>query len=1713
MPDIPSVSSNYRLSNPSLPTEFILALDAEKSEANRLRQQLAAKDHELSKLRMEKTNELKRMSLQSLSTNNEQLNQLELSNEDLKARLMDLELDREQLKMELESAKIGLENEVKYRGIEREQAKTQMIALTSERDAALKEVAGKSVVLGSTEMIVNQTTKELAGLRNRERELTAKVADQNVQIKNQAQALVESEEKLKRAVGEVQNRSVMIRNTEERLRGLIQEMGNARAREADLVRKLQESEARLVDSSSAFEDFKKVSAENLYQAKQVEEQLRIETRDLQNQLNQVIHGSRLRDEEIKKNRDLIQGMAGRIGTMDREIGNGKAMINERDQKISAMNRDLMTAAQKEEDLLQQIQLLNQSHGGEMAQALTITQNHQRELEKIRGERDDLADKLAVSVKEAQELQEAKRSLEENIVALNNRISALDNELGVSQTLADETVIKIRQLTDDLNRASAKDRKMQEDQKQMQNRFAELDTIAQRLVADRDGWRNRSAELERLLDQSRKESGDMALMKENLERDLRQEIADGQLLLQSHIADHNQATILLRGNISNIEISLAEAKARGDELSALSTSLQGKLEASIQNEKYLTEQIQILKEARGGDMAAALDRTEKHQRELQALISERNGLQERLTELEAVLQHLVSDRDGWKSRAEGLEAELDSIAIRHMEATNLLRKTLEDSITQISNRLETVESEKAVLDARNAETIKTLQSQLHAAQVHRVGLESQIAALKKDLFEALNNDHELVVQGLNDRLDESEKTQKSLNDKISELLSTIKMKEKEKLDMQANINELEETIDELMIEQDASEKKVLKLQAAVKKAKQEVVDIERTTDASITHLRDESAFAIKRAQDEFNRTLWNVRMEMNSLVAAITQSEKEDEMDEMSGSVDVDGIFKDMRTCRQKALEWVVTINVASSESEAATQNVAVLKNQINSLNKQLGDAKREVEDFMFQLEETKELDGRQKQQIKILEQQVAKANKLKEDAEKKAISSTTESEEMVLALQQEIISIRGELSKKNEVLKRTTPAEIQEFLKSGESELAEAKNATATAEKELRAVQRMVQEKESDIAKLQEEFDGLKQQLAETRDLAQKDTDSYKSMIEGLKAQLKQERDSLSEAQEAVVNCQTMIRDLETLRNEMVMKFERQLDDKESAYVKVVTNLDAANSEIDELKYECEDLESKLQAAHTNTEALEANYQSIKDEIELLRNQRRESIEAMQSMIQSLQLRLQEEQELVEVNQTKWNEEQATHLKLVAQLETDLQEKNVHLQKLTTSSTASADEIKTLRAEIATLTVQLEDKEASFAQSLAKVTKDLETSVAEIAKLKLQLQEATAALETEKQKHEAELTALRSVVSNLESDLKLAKQQSADMSASSASAVESSSKQLADLKTKLDQVEASLAQAQKDLSESRTASADSAKEVESCKAVILELESKAKDAAEQVSKLNSEITLARELKAAGEEGGNAAVDALKKALEEQEGRLSGQVEALKKELADSVERVKVLEGQVALGEGVSKEVESVKAELARAQAEVERLNGELEKAKEAAVPTVAAASDSDTPELATAKAEVARLQEKLNESTSKAQESDKLKSELDAALADVSRLQDLIEETKSALSSEHQKDYKAIKESLDKTITERDDLKAELSVFRAHARAAADDADDDDLPPPPPIPKDVAGALSAKNSPRTSIAESVKSTKSVVSPTSSTVGRKSLTGKLYGLVGSAIGYK
>ncbi|KAI8608173.1 hypothetical protein BC830DRAFT_1174653, partial [Chytriomyces sp. MP71] len=1218
------LSPNSRLSNSALPTEFVLALDAEKNESNRLRQLLAAKESELSRLKLDNKSEIKRVSLLNISTNNEQLSQLEMTNEDLKSKISELEFKMQQVSLELESNKASLENEIKYRAQEREQSRAQLASVSVERDSALKEAAGKSVVLGSTEMIVNQTTKELHALRISQRELASQLEERDTNMRTQTQQIAETEEKLKRAMTEVQNRSALVRNTEERLRGLIKEMGNARAREADLMRKLQENEARLQVSVSTHEEFKNVSAENMYKAKTVEEGLRIEVRDLQNQLQQSMHGSRLRDDEIKKNRELIQGMAGRIGAMDRDIGNAKNVINERDQRIGSMTRDLANFTQKEKDLVSQINLLKQSHGGEMAAALEMAENHQRDLEKLRSENSEVSGKLSSTLSSVRDLEAANKSLEENVMSLNNRVSLLDGELATAHALADDTVIKIRNLTDELAKAAARERKLVDDQKQMQTRFMELDNIAQRLVADRDAWRGRATELEKLLDQSRRESSENAVIKENLEKELRNEIANQQRNVGSAVSDGAKVALQLKDSIAGLEANVVSLTQRATDFETKSNQLGLKLAASIQNEKYLAEQIQ-----------------------------ERNGLQIRLAELETVLQSLVADRDAWRSRAENVQSEFESTVGAYQASSAEMKKEHGEALGVIANKLQTLEIEKNILDTKNTERIANLESEVASANELRVRLESEISSLKTKLFEALNNDHEAAVAALKQIIKNGEDAQEALKADIAELFETIKTKEHEKEELQANISELEETIDELMIDQEGHDKKVAKLQAALKKAKTELVDVERTTDASITHLRDEAAFGVKRVQDEANRNYWNIRVAVNALTAAIMQTEKRYESEEMSTNalVELEVVYDDLKACRQRALEWIVQVGVAGNEADAASQNLIMVKNQITSLQKQLADAKRDLDQAKTQLDQNKDADTRQRQQIKILQQQAEKLTKQKDDAEKRAMSTSTESEEIILALQQEIISIRGELAKKSEILKKTTPAEIQELLKTGETELTDARNAAAAAERELRALQRSIQEYEGLISKLQSDFESLEKQFTESQVLAKQESDSSKEQIEALKGQVTVERESLLEAQEAILNCQNMIRDLETLRNEMLQKFGRQLDEKEAAYNKCLADLDAVNAEVEELKYDVEDLESKLSGAAANAETLEANYQSVREEIELLRNQRRESLEAMQSMIQSLQIRLQEEQDFMENSQKEWSREREDHLDEISTLQ------------------------------------------------------------------------------------------------------------------------------------------------------------------------------------------------------------------------------------------------------------------------------------------------------------------------------------------------------------------------------------------------------------------------------------------------------------------------------
>ncbi|KAJ3253403.1 hypothetical protein HDU77_004559 [Chytriomyces hyalinus] len=1726
-----SLSPNSRLSSSGLPTEFVLALDAEKTESNRLRQLLAAKENELSKLKLENRSEIKRVSLLNMSTNNEQINQLEVTNEELKSKVSEMEFQVQQVQLELESNKAALENEIKYRSQEREQAKQQVSNLSAERDKALKEAAGKSVVLGSTEMIVNQTTKELAALKSRERELTTQLEEQNGVVRSQTQALAEADEKLKRAMTEVQNRSALVRNTEERLRGLIKEMGNARAREADLMRKLQEGEARMQDTVSSFEEFKNVSAENLYNAKQVEDALRIETRDLANQLQQAIHGSRLRDDEIKKNRELIQGMAGRIGAMDRDLGNAKNVMNERDQKIGQMSRDLTVYAQKEKDLVSQINLLKQSHGGEMASALEIAQNHQRDLEKLRAESSDLSMKLATATSTIGTLESAKQNLEDTVFSLNNRVASLDGELGIAQALADETVIKIRNLTDEITKAAARERKLMDDQKQMQTRFMELDSIAQRLVADRDGWRGRATELEKLLDQNRKESSENAIIKENLEKDLRNEIANQQTLLANAVADGTKVALGLKDVISGLETNLASMKQRSDEFEGKGVQLGMKLAAAIQNEKYLAEQIQVLKEARGGDQAAALDRMEKHQQELQQIANERNVLQQRLAELETVLQHLVSDRDGWKSRAEELQHAFEQTVNEHEKSMSALRSSMDETVALLSNKLATLENEKSLLDQRNATRIGQLEAELAAANALRLTLEGEIAQLKTQLFAALNNDHEATVSELKKIIKSGEDAQASLKADIADLFETVKAKDREKEDLQANINELEETIDELMIEQESHEKKVMKLQASLKKAKAELVDIERTTDASITHLRDETAFGIKRAQDEANRMYWNVRMAVNALVAAIMQTDNRNESEEMSSNnlVDLDGIYDDLKACRQRALEWIVQIGVAGNEAEAAAQNLNVAKNQIASLQKQLSESKRELDQLTSQVDQIKDSDTRQKQQIKILEQQAEKLTKQKNDAEKRATSNSTESEEIILALQQEIISIRGELAKKSEILKRSTPAEIQELLKTGETELTDARNAASAAEKELRALQRSIQEYEGLITKLQADFESLEKQFTDSQAQALKESDASKEQIEALKGQVAVERESLMEAQEAIINCQNMIRDLETLRNEMIQKFERQLDEKDAAFSKSVADLEASNAEVEELKYDLEDLEAKLANATSSAETLESNYQSVKDEIELLRNQRRESVEAMQSMIQSLQIRLQEEQDFMENSQKEWTQERDDQLEQISTLQASIQEKENLVQKLTASSIDSSEEVQNALKEISHLKQQLEEREKAFSESLAQANAALKAAEADIERLKTELAALLEAQAAQKAAFEAEVAELKAAKGSIEAQL-------ADVQEKLARQLETLSEQAQKDLAGATDLESTVAvlTSQKQIIEQETAALRaSSQELEAkLKDVLVQLEAKSLESAEMQKELQTARSTAANLEASLTDatgklssiGANAVptgeVDSLKLSLSEKDARVSSleaqlqELDQTKANLAQAAQETARLQAVVADFEAKFAEAANVRSQLEAALENVSRL--EAAQVANSAVPNegntsqMKAEYEASQAELSAAKANVDSLEKQLQECKQASAELEKSRSELLAAQstvdakspsdvdAEILRLKSELEaastaakelETLKAALAEHEQAQNAMKASLEQAMKDKTELAKELDQFKKRNSNES-----------------VASAVSAGKDP--SFRSARNSTGDITTPLSPTTSanseKKSLMGRLWG---------
>ncbi|XP_029386161.1 GRIP and coiled-coil domain-containing protein 2 [Echeneis naucrates] len=726
----------------------------------------------------------------------------------------------------------------------------------------------------------------------------------------------------------------------------------------------------------------------------------------------------------------------------------------------------------------------------------------------------------------------------------------------------------------------------------------------------------------------------------------------------------------------------------EEQASLTCELKQSVEELTKQNQDILSQIQI-KENMAEDLKEMVNTLTEERGKIQSLLQMREEEMQKLNnertkEFEKLLEEKEKDRLLLREEKEkliGLKKEKED-EVKHLEdEREMIEKNLKEEVERKQRTVSKLELTIKELSTDKSDLYQKLEeasSELSKAQEERELLSSRLAALEAQLEQELSEKHHLEVR-LNSVTEEAEQTRTSMRALEENQIELLRNSNKEVVELQAHINNLEKERDLLRstLEAGQEERTEEELQAHIEDLKEErnmlrnnLEEVVKDTEALqkdlfdmksvcekiseenhklqaqitlMTEEKEKEKEQLEKEKGEHSKEVMekdSLISELRSELAAVQESSAQSASSEENVSSDITNkmalLEKEIKEKDEKMNKIKAVAVKAKKELDLNKKEVAALKKEVESLKAEREKVNSSMKDIIHGAEgyknlqidydkQTEQLD-KEREKVEVAERQIAELTKRLSSTVK--VKETISSEKVdLLAGMETLTSTVSQLEAQNEELQRQAATLDKELL--AEKAMKEQKI------KDLTSAMKEVEELTTQLCKQQQQSQQTAQELDQLRKEAQHNSllgmemADYERLVKELNANLL-EKDERAEEFKTQIN--NLMQKENTLKQE-IEALKSQLDQGEEKTSKmkqllVKTKKDLADAKKEEsslmmlqasLKGELEANQQQLENSKIESSELMAECHRLQEQLKSALDQQQRTSSSLQKCINSLQ--------------------------------------------------------------------------------------------------------------------------------------------------------------------------------------------------------------------------------------------------------------------------------------------------------------------------------------------------------------------------------------------------------------------------------------------------------------------------------------------------------------
>lgn len=756
-------------------------------------------------------------------------------------------------------------------------------------------------------------------------------------------------------------------------------------------------------------------------------------------------------------------------------------------------------------------------------------------------------------------------------------------------------------------------------------------------------------------------------KQDLERAKRRLEAEGSEK-QEHLQDYTRQLQELQAQVEQLRQQLAKLQAQLDEETTLKNNFMKQLREAENTILELREDLESEKQAR--------DRAEKQRRDMQ---EDLESMREEMTGMGSTSEVQLETLRKKEKEFTDLRSQMDAANKQYEIQLQDLRKKHASVVEERESQLDQLQRAKASFEKAKQQSdaelskalneVKTLQAARVEQDKRRKQMEAQLTELSQGLQESENSRKDLesrlarVSEGteslshnneiLEARNNQLEKAVAQLENQLSTFKSSLEDETKQKLSLQSRMRQLEAEVEQYKdaLEEEESNKKILEKQA--QSNAQQVVEFKKKLEEE---LRDREQQ--EEMRKKLNREKETLQAQVDTLVAKLDSQTK---------------------------LTRKLQAEMEDASMERDSQRTEMVNNQ------------RKVKKFETQLQEAQAL--------------LARTNENLEHSEREK----REKETRILQLQHEMEDLKDQLAASDKQ-RMALDRDLQDALTKGgvAKDIAELERANNDLINRLKEAEANLENAEDDLAAVEQVKDRLEVQLTAQKQQFERDLAARDEQVEELRRQMaKKMREIESEVEDERKQRSGLVtarKKLEAEHSEMLAQLEAISMERDDA----VKQLRKFQSSSGSLQRDLEDAMRGREEALNHLKELEKRLKSL----ELARNQAQEEMAQCERIKKAA---IGERDELVEqVNQANaarnqlLDERKRTEAQM-ARLEEELEEHQSHAEATEERYKKAMAQVDQMQSEIFNERVNLQKSETQRV-ALEKQVKEMRDKLAEMEK-------------------------------------------------------------------------------------------------------------------------------------------------------------------------------------------------------------------------------------------------------------------------------------------------------------------------------------------------------------------------------------------------------------